>query len=83
MLQESYDLLRKLKRLTVVRVDDLEVFHRGLRHSAVEVQHVRLSLFVKVGELVHQGHQLLRVAVSVAGQQSLELLKRKVKTVKL
>lgn len=57
-----------MRCLTVVRVDDLEVFHRGLRHTAVEVQHVGLSLLVEAGELVHQGHQLLGVAARVARQ---------------
>jgi len=58
-------------RLTVVRVDDLEVLDGGLGDAAVEVQHVGLRLLVPARALVPQGDQPLRVAV---GQQSLRLL---------
>lgn len=38
---------------TVVRVDDLEVFDRGLCDTPVEVKHIRLSLFVPARGFIH------------------------------
>lgn len=61
---------------TVIRMDDLEVFDRGLGDTPVEVQHVRLSLFIPARRFVHQGDQFVRVAVGVARQQGVKLLKK-------
>lgn len=54
--------------LTVVGVDDLEVFDRGLRDSPVEVKDKRLRLFVPAGGFVYQGDQFVGVFVCVTGQ---------------
>lgn len=54
--------------LTVVRVDDLEVFDRGLSDTAVEVKHIRLRLFVPARGFIHQGDKFVCVATSVSGQ---------------
>lgn len=64
---------------TVVRVDDLEVFDRGLRDSPVEVKDKRLGLFIPAGRFVHQGDQFVGVFVCVTGQQCLQLLPQVVK----
>lgn len=60
--------------LTVVRVDDLEVFDRGLCDSPVEVKDERLWLFIPAGRFVHQGDQFVGVFVCMAGEQCLQLL---------
>lgn len=65
---------RTISRPTIVRVDDLEVFDRGLGDTSVKVEHVRLSLFVPARGFVHQGDQFVRVAICMAGQQSLQVL---------
>lgn len=57
-------------------MDDLEVLDGGLRHPSVEVEHVRLSLFVPRRGFVHQGHQLVRVVVRVTEQDGLKLLEQ-------
>lgn len=81
MFLETFPVVEEQKtnishwHLTVVRVDDLEVFDGGLCDTAVEVQHVRVGLFVPAGGFVHQGHQVVCVAVLVADQKSLNVLK--------
>lgn len=62
-------------RLTVFRVDDLEVLDRGLGDAAVEVEHVGLGLLVPARGFVHQGHQFVCVVVCLASQQRLEFLR--------
>lgn len=55
-------------QLTVVRMDDLEVFDRGQGHTPVEVKHKGLSLIVPARGFVHQGDQVVSVSVGVADQ---------------
>lgn len=62
-------------KFTILRVDDLEVLHGGLRDAAVEVEHVRLRLLVPAGTFVDQGHQLVHVVVRMARQQGFLFLK--------
>lgn len=68
--------------LTVVGVDDLEVFDGGLSDSPVEVQHERVCLLVPARSFVHQRHQFVSAVAAVTRQKSLELLKKETVSLK-
>lgn len=53
---------------TVVWMDDLEIFHRGLRYASVEVQHIGLSLLIPAWGFVYQSDQLVGVSIGMADQ---------------
>lgn len=60
--------------LTVVVVDDLEVFDRGLGDAAVEVEHVGLGVVIPDGRLVVQLDQVVQRVILPPAQEALLLL---------
>lgn len=60
--------------LTVVVVNDLEVFHRGLRDASVEVQHVGLRVVVPHGGLVVQLDEVFHGVILPPAEEALLLL---------
>lgn len=56
-------------------MNDLEVLDGGLGDAPVEVEDVGLGLFIPAGGFVHQGDEVVCVAVLMASQQSLNVLK--------
>lgn len=49
--------------LTVILMDNLEVLHRGLSDSPMEIQDVRLSVIIPDWSLVVQLNQVLQVFI--------------------